>query len=543
MSETKNSKSAIRLPLFIAAAIAIGIFIGASMADGGGNNSEGLYQSIYKFRQVISHIQNDYVDDVNTDELVDNAIEEMLTKLDPHSVYIPAEDLKISQAQLEGNFEGIGVEFNIFKDTISVVTPLSGGPSEKLGIMPGDQIIKVEGENFAGVGITNQDVVKALRGEKGSEVTIEIKRKGTRELLEYTITRDVIPQYSVDVSYMVDDEIGYIKVSRFAATTYMEFKEALNKLNKAGMKRLILDLSGNPGGYMDPAVKMVDELLAGNQMIVYTKGKDARHNSQYFSERSGDFEKGPVIVLLDEGSASASEIVSGALQDHDRALIVGRRSFGKGLVQMPISLNDGSAMRLTISRYYTPSGRCIQKPYEGSLEDYHMEFYERFQSGEVYSADSIKVNDSLIFKTDNGREVYGGGGIMPDYFVALDTVENSSYMTRLFNSNSVAEYSLIYADEHRDDLEKMSLQQFIDNFKVNDQILEGLIAVGEQNKVTFNQDQYKKSKTLLKTYLKAFIARNIWSNDGFYPIFNEQNEIFQKALTLMDEANRLAENN
>ena len=543
VSETKNTNNAIRLPLFIGAAIALGIFIGANMADGSGNNSEGLYQSIYKFRQVISHIQNDYVDDVNTDELVETAIEEMLTKLDPHSVYIPAEDLKISQAQLEGNFEGIGIEFNIFKDTIHVVSPLSGGPSEKLGIMPGDQIITVGGETVAGVGITNQDVVKALRGEKGSEVTIEIKRKNNSELLAYTIERDVIPQYSVDVSYMVNDEIGYIKVSRFAATTYAEFKDALTKLKKAGMQKLILDLSGNPGGYMDPAVKMVDELLGDNQMIVYTKGKDANHNSQYYSDRKGDFEQGPVIVLLDEGSASASEIVSGALQDHDRALIVGRRSFGKGLVQMPIQLNDGSAMRLTISRYYTPSGRCIQKPYDGSLEDYHMEYYERFASGEMYSADSIKFNDSLIFKTDKGREVYGGGGIMPDYFVPLDTAENSSYMTRLFNTNSVAEYSLVYADDHRSELEKMSLQQFINNFKVSDKMLAELAQIGEQNNVKPNAKQLEKSKYLMKIYLKAFIARNIWSNDGFYPVFNEQNEIFQKALTLMDEANRLAEKN
>ncbi|MEQ9304789.1 MAG: S41 family peptidase, partial [Marinoscillum sp.] len=328
MSNQKNSKSAIRLPLFIAAAIALGIFIGANMAGGSNSGSDNLYQSIFKFRQVMSYIQNDYVDGVDTDELVEFAIEEMLTKLDPHSVYIPAEELQMTQSQLEGNFEGIGVEFNIFKDTINVVSPLSGGPSEALGIMPGDKIITVDGKPFAGQKITNQDVVKALRGEKGSEVAVEIKRKGVKELIEYTIVRDVIPQYSVDVSYMVDDEIGYIKVSRFAATTYIEFKEALNKLNKAGMKKLILDLTGNPGGYMDPAVKIVDEILEDNQMIVYTKGKDARHNSEYYSRQKGDFEKGTVIVLIDEGSASASEIVSGALQDHDRALIVGRRSFG-----------------------------------------------------------------------------------------------------------------------------------------------------------------------------------------------------------------------
>lgn len=542
MSNQKNSKSAIRLPLFIAAAIALGIFIGANMAGGSNSGSDNLYQSIFKFRQVMSYIQNDYVDGVDTDELVEFAIEEMLTKLDPHSVYIPAEELQMTQSQLEGNFEGIGVEFNIFKDTINVVSPLSGGPSEALGIMPGDKIITVDGKPFAGQKITNQDVVKALRGEKGSEVAVEIKRKGVKELIEYTIVRDVIPQYSVDVSYMVDDEIGYIKVSRFAATTYIEFKEALNKLNKAGMKKLILDLTGNPGGYMDPAVKIVDEILEDNQMIVYTKGKDARHNSEYYSRQKGDFEKGTVIVLIDEGSASASEIVSGALQDHDRALIVGRRSFGKGLVQMPVSLKDGSAMRLTISRYYTPSGRCIQKPYDGSLEDYHMEFYDRFERGEVYSADSIHFNDSLVFKTDNGRDVFGGGGIMPDYFVALDTAENSTYLTRLFNSNSVAEFSLKYVDDNRKNLEKMSLEQYIDNFEVTDEVLAGLKQVGTQNKVKYSQEEFDKSKRLIQTYLKAFIARNLWKNEGFYPIFNEQNEVFQKALTLIDEASNLASN-
>lgn len=536
----ENNKNAIRLPLFIAAAIALGIFIGANMA-GSNSGADNLYKSIFKFRQVVSHIQNDYVDEVNTDELVETAIEEMLTRLDPHSVYIPAEDLQMSQAQLEGNFEGIGIEFNIFKDTIHVVSPLSGGPSEALGIRPGDKIIKVDGKTVAGTGFTNQDVIKTLRGEKGSIVTVDILRKGEPELLEFKIERDVIPQYSVDVSYMVNEEIGYIKVSRFAATTYMEFKEALHKLKKSGMEKMILDLTGNPGGYMDPAVKMVDELLAGTQMIVYTKGKDARHNTEYFAQREGDFEKGSVIILLDEGSASASEIVSGAIQDHDRGLIVGRRSFGKGLVQMPVALNDGSAMRLTISRYYTPSGRCIQKPYEGSLEDYHKEFYERYANGEMYSQDSIKVNDSLTFKTDKGRTVYGGGGIMPDYFVPLDTSANTTYLTRLFNTNTIAEFSLSYVDENRSRLEKMSFDAFRNNFEVTQEIITALTTLGEENGVALKEEQLKRSMPLLTTYLKAFIARNIWKNDGFYPIFNEQNEIFQKALTLMDEANRLAD--
>ncbi len=530
------------MPLYVGIAISLGIFIGANMAGDGSNTSDNLFNSVAKFRQVITLIQNDYVDEVSTDELAETAIEEMLKKLDPHSVYIPKEELEYSNSQLQGNFEGIGVEFNIFKDTIYVVSPLSGGPSETLGIMPGDKIVSVDKETVAGVGITNRGVIDRLRGERGSKVVVEILRKGDKNLLEYEITRDVIPQFSVDVSYMVNDEIGYIKVSRFATTTYMEFKEALNVLNEKGMKKLILDLTGNPGGYMDPAIKMVDELLSGNQMIVYTEGKSARNNDQYFSKVKGDFEDGPVIVLIDEGSASSSEIVTGALQDHDRALIVGRRSFGKGLVQMPVELNDGSAMRLTISRYYTPSGRCIQKPYEGSLEDYHKELYERYENGEIYSLDSIKSNDTLVYKTDKGRLVYGGGGIMPDYFVPLDTTANTMYLTRLFNSNSMAEFSLNYVAQNRKGLEKMSFEKFNKNFSVNDEILAELKSFGDENGVIFNQSEFEKSKSLLRIYCKAFIARNIWKNEGFYPIFNEQNEIFQRALTLVDEANRISSN-
>ncbi len=540
MESRKNSKSAIRLPLYISIAIAIGVFIGANMAGGDSGTTDSLYKSVYKFRQVLTHIQNDYVDDVDASELSETAIVEMLTKLDPHSVYIPAKDLEITNSPLEGNFEGIGIEFNVFKDTINVVSPLSGGPSEALGIRPGDKIITVEGENVAGIGITNREVVDKLRGERGSKVTVGILRKGEKELIDYEITRDVIPQFSVDVSYMVDDEIGYIKVSRFAATTFMEFKEALEKLQRAGMKKLMIDLTGNPGGYMDPAIKMADELLSGQQMIVYTKGKDIRYNAEHFSHTKGDFEYGPVIVLVDEGSASASEIVSGALQDHDRALIVGRRSFGKGLVQMPIELNDGSAIRLTISRYYTPSGRCIQKPYGESLEDYHMEYFDRFQNGEIYSKDSIKVNDSLVYTTDNGRKVYGGGGIIPDYFVALDTAANSRYLTRVFNSNSMAEFSLSYADENRSKLEKMNYQDYQENFEVKDEVMQQLISVAEENGVKFDKDGYYRSKESLRLYAKAFIARNIWKNEGFYPIFNQGDEIYLKALTLFDEAEKLS---
>ncbi|MEP0366690.1 MAG: S41 family peptidase [Cyclobacteriaceae bacterium] len=538
----KNSKSAIRLPIYISAAVALGILIGANMAGETSPVVGNIYKSISKFRQVLTYIQNDYVDDVNPDDLVEDAIVEMLTKLDPHTVYIPAEDLEMTNSQLEGNFEGIGIEFNIFHDTIHVVSPLSGGPSESLGIRSGDKIIKVDDENVAGIGITNRDVISKLRGPKGSEVVVKIKRKGVKELLEFTIERDVIPQFSVDVSYMIDETTGYIKVNRFSATTYMEFKEGLTRLMEQGMKDLVLDLTGNPGGYLGQAVKMVDELLADNQMIVYTKGKDPRHDSQYYSREKGDFENGAIVVLVDEGSASASEIVSGALQDHDRALVVGRRSYGKGLVQMPVELMDGSAMRLTISRYYTPSGRCIQKPYSDNPDDYHMEYYERFENGEMYSRDSIKVNDSLTFKTDNGRLVYGGGGIIPDYFVPLDTSKNSTYLVRLFNSNTIQEFSLRYSDTRKAEFEKWDFAEFKTEFRVSDEILASLVETGEQNGVEYDDLDFQKSKALLRNYLKAYIARSVWKNEGFYPIFNEQNEILTKALTVLKEAEGLVAN-
>jgi carboxyl-terminal processing protease len=535
---TENKKDT-RLPLYIGLAIAVGIFIGANMAGGSTSGGDKIYASFQKFRQVISHIENDYVDEVDTDKLVESAVEEMLGKLDPHSVYISKEDLEISQSQLQGKFEGIGIEFNIFKDTINVVSPLSGGPSEALGIRPGDKIIKVDGENVAGTSITNREVISKLRGEKGSEVEVLIKRKGEIELMYYTIERDVIPQFSVDVAYMAADDIGYIKINRFSATTYDEFQTSLKMLKSQGMEKLILDLTSNPGGYMDPAVKIADEFLKDDQMIVYTKGKESRHNTQYVSKRKGEFEEGPIVVLIDEGSASASEIVSGALQDHDRAIVVGRRSFGKGLVQLPIALSDGSAMRLTISRYYTPSGRSIQKPYDAGLQDYQLEYYDRFKSGEMYSADSIKFNDSLIFKTDAGRNVYGGGGITPDYFVPLDTAGSSRLLSRLFNSNSMSEFCLKYYNDNKKELDNISYKDYRASFEVTDTILQNLLQVGKENGVDSNEKEFIKSTPLLKIYTKAYIARNIWQNDGFFPIFNEQNEILNKAMTLLNEAAEL----
>lgn len=539
MSENQNSRQAIRLPLVVSIALAIGVFIGARMPSGSGPGIGGQ-EHFAKFRQVLSYIENDYVDEVNTEAILEEVIDDMLERLDPHTSYISTEDIALIQSQLQGNFEGIGIEFNIFKDTIYVVAPLSGGPSEKVGLLSGDKIVKVDGETVAGLGFSNRDVISRLRGEKGSKVLVSIKRPGIPDLLDFEIIRDVIPQFSIDVAYMADPVTGYIKVSKFSATTYIEFKEAMFNLQEQGMERLILDLTGNTGGYLDRAVDMVDEVLEDGKLIVYTQGKETRYNERHVARKGGDFEEGSLIVLIDEGSASASEIVSGAIQDHDRGLIVGRRSFGKGLVQLPIPLEDGSELRLTISRYYTPSGRCIQKPYGEDLQEYYREdILSRYESGEVFNEDSIKVNKELVFKTSAGRTVYGGGGIIPDHFVPIDTTANSVFLNRLFSSNSIAEYSLSYYNKNQRRLEEMGIDEYVKNFEVTSTMLQELNDYGASNGVTFVEEEFLRSRDLLKVYLKAFIARSVWNNEGFYPVWNQQNEIFQKAMDLFDEADPL----
>ncbi|HLZ16589.1 MAG TPA: S41 family peptidase, partial [Cyclobacteriaceae bacterium] len=414
MDGQKNTKYQVSLPLILCIGLAAGLLIGANINSKSPRKSDG--SEIEKLREVLSLVQNEYVDKGKTDVVVEDAIHHILGKLDPHSAYIPAREKIEANEDLKGNFEGIGIEFNIFHDTLVVVAAISGGPSEAVGLRPGDKIVKVDGKLIANVKLTNADVQKYLKGPKGTEVKIEVFRKREKSSLAFTIIRDRIPQTSVDASYMIDREVGYIKVSRFSQTTYEEFKKALDNLKKGGMKKLVLDLQGNPGGYMDQAISVADEFLPKGEKIVFTRGQESRYNEEALATDKGDFEKGDLIVLVNEGSASASEIVSGALQDNDRALVVGRRSYGKGLVQRPFELNDGSEVRLTISRYYTPSGRSIQKPYE-DLDAYDKDIIKRYKHGEFFHADSIHFNDSLKFHTLNGRTVYGGGGIMPDYFV------------------------------------------------------------------------------------------------------------------------------
>lgn len=529
MSENRNSKYQISLPIVLCLGLAAGVFVGSSFSSRKSTAEVG--SDVQKLREVLTKVHDEYVDTVNTRNLVDEAITEMLHKLDPHSSYIPAQDRIAANEDLRGNFDGIGVEFNIFHDTIVVVTPLSGGPSEALGVQAGDKIIRVDDKNLAGVGVTSADVMKALKGPKGTEVKVTILRRGKE--IDYKIVRDKIPQYSVDVSYMVDNQIGYIKVNRFAATTYDEFHQALSKLKEQGMKKLILDLQGNPGGYMNIAIDMADDFLTAGKKIVFTKGKDRKNNSEAFSTDRGSFEQGDLIVLVNEGSASASEIVSGALQDNDRALIVGRRSFGKGLVQSPFDLSDGSELRLTVSRYYTPSGRSIQKPYQDG-DEYALDIISRYNHGEFFHADSIKFNDSLKYTTPNGRTVYGGGGIMPDYFVPLDTSLNSHYLNELYTSTSIQEYTFDYAEQHKEELEKKGYADYLKNFTVTDKMISELIKVGERNKVKPNPKELKEKKALFQVHIKAQIARKLWGNDGFYPVFNETNEVFKQAVKMFD---------
>jgi len=529
--EINNTPRQIALPLVLGIGLAAGVLIGSGFDSKPIAGNQG--GDIQKFREVLGLIREEYVDTLQTQKLVDDAIEHMLEKLDPHSTYIPISERTEVNENLQGNFEGIGIEFNIFHDTLVVVSALSGGPSEAVGLRSGDKIVKIGDKVVAGTGLTNSQVMKLLKGPKGTTAVLQVVRKNEKNPMEFTIIRDKIPQVSVDVAYMIDPEIGYIKINRFSATTFEEFQTAMGDLKKQGMKKLILDLQGNPGGYMNQAIDLVDECLSEGKKIVFTKGKDKKYDSDAMSTSKGDFEQGDMIVLVNEGSASASEIVAGALQDNDRALVVGRRSFGKGLVQTGFDLSDGSELRLTISRYYTPSGRSIQKPY-GDGEEYSSDITKRFRHGEFFHADSIKFSDSLRYETANGRSVYGGGGIMPDYFVPLDTTQNSRYLNELYISNSVQEYTFNYAGVNKDRLIKAGYEQYLKNFTVTDAMLDDLVKVGKGNKVTPDLADLKRHKQAFQVNVKAQIARRIWKNDGFYPIFNETNEVLQQAVKLFD---------
>ena len=527
--ETNNPPSHIRLPILLTIAILIGVFIGSEVAVP--KTSTKYLSSITKFRELLEYIENDYVDSVDTETLIEESIEEMLDKLDPHTVYIPSRERELATSQLRATYDGIGVEFNILRDTLYVVNPLNGGPSEKAGIIAGDKIISVDGSGIAGIGLSNREVFDMLRGPRGSEVNVGVVRKCEEDVLSFNLTRGSIPQFSIDASYMIDKEIGYIKVNRFAETTYTEFREALEDLNDQGMKKLILDLQNNSGGYMSSAIGMSDEFLNDGELIVSQKGQSRKYKSEAKATDKGIFEEGALVVLVNEGSASASEIVAGALQDNDRALVVGRRSFGKGLVQLPFDLKDGSELRMTIARYYTPSGRSIQKPYDDGEKSYDADYYNRYTSGELFSKDSVEFDESLAYKTSGGRTVYGGGGIMPDYFVALDTATNSSYANRLVSSNTIREYTLDFRDTHQD-IKDLGFDKFDQEFEVTDQMLKEVVALGRKNGVRYRGRDYRKSKELIAYLIKARIARDFFGDDAFYEIYNNTNEVYLKAIEL-----------
>lgn len=531
MEEQKNSSYQISLPLILCIGLAAGVLIGASLTNKSGSGD--ISDDVQKFREVLSLVKNEYVDEAPTGELVEDAIQHMLGKLDPHSSYISAKDQIAANEDLRGNFEGIGIEFNIFHDTLVVVAALSGGPSESVGLRSGDKIVKVDDKLIAGIGLTTPEVPKILKGPKGTEVKIEVVRSNTKEPITFTIIRDKIPQFSVDAFYMATPEIGYIKVNRFSQTTHEEVKQAIDKLKKEGMTKLVLDLQGNPGGYLDEAVGIADEFLQKGERIVFTKGQETKYDEDLSASGEGDFERGDLIILVNESSASASEIVAGALQDNDRALIVGRRSYGKGLVQRPFRLNDGSEVRLTISRYYTPSGRSIQKPYL-DLDEYDKDISKRYKHGEFFSADSIHFNDSLKFETTNGRTVYGGGGIMPDYFVPLDTTHSSKYFNQLFNANILREYAFTFAEQNQATLKEKGYKNYLQNFEVSDAMLSRIVVMGIKNKIEPRPKDLEKNKRIFQIYLKAEIARNVWDNQSFYPIINETNEVLQQAIQLFD---------
>ena len=479
-----------------------------------------------------------YVDEVNEEELVEKAITSMLEELDPHSTYTNAEEARKMNEPLEGEFEGIGIQFQMMEDTLLVVQPVSGGPSEKVGILAGDRITAVEDTLIAGVKMSTEEIMSRLRGPKGSVVKLTIIRRDIDEPLTFDVKRDKIPIYSLDASYMITPTTGYIRLNKFGANTIEEFQAALSKLQGQGMKDLILDLQGNGGGYLNAAIDLANEFLPQKSLIVYTEGK-ASKRSEFVAKGNGNFLKGKLVVLVDEYSASASEIVSGAIQDWDRGTIVGRRTFGKGLVQRPIDLPDGSMIRLTIARYYTPAGRCIQKPYEkGEEEDYDNELVKRLEHGELMHADSIHLPDSLMFKTKRlGRTVYGGGGIMPDYFVPIDTTLYSDYHRDLVAKGVVIKTTLNYIEKNRKALTK-SYRKFDDfnrKFEVSNELLDELRKEGEKSGVAFNETEYNTSLPRIKTQLKALIARDIWEMSEYYQVMNQTDNVVQQALKIIEK--------
>jgi carboxyl-terminal processing protease len=500
-------------------------------------------KSDQKFASALQIIRLAYVDTVNEEKLTEDAIKTILKELDPHSVYLSKDEIEKANEPLVGNFEGVGIQFDILDDTIVVVTPIAGGPSEKLGIMPGDKICKINNENSTGDKINNDFVVKKLRGQKGSQVTVSIYRRGKKGLTDFTITRDKIPIYSVDAAYIAAPEVGYIKLNKFAASTMDEFNQAVAKLKEKGMKHLILDLQNNSGGYLNTAIELSDEFLMQDKMIVYTEGNNSPKQENIASGK-GELEKGRLVLLVNEGSASASEIVAGAVQDWDRGMLIGRRTFGKGLVQRPFTLPDGSVIRLTTAHYYTPSGRCVQKSYSEGNEKYYKDLNERYKHGEYVNPDSIKFPDSLKFFTANKRVIYGGGGIMPDIFVPLDTSRVSDYYTQLIRKGVFTQYSMQYLDNgNREKIKKdyADVEAFDKKFILDDTFMTDFFAYADKLGVKKDDEGYRISENYIKITMKSFLARNLWDYGAFFRIYNEIDDAYNKGLEVIQNKNKFKE--
>lgn len=524
-----------KMKYLAAAVICAAATFGISAQYSRSNSASRQQQKLLMVENIVNNL---YVDNVDEEKIVENAVRGILENLDPHSSYSTKEETTSSQETMQGSFSGIGIQFNMQKDTLYVVQTIAGGPSEKVGILPGDRFIAVDDSIIAGRKLKNTDIMKRLRGPKGTKVNIKVKRGSNAELLEFRITRDDIPLNSIDAVYMADGKTGYIRLSRFAATSYKEFKDAITKLKKQGMQQLILDLTDNGGGYMQIAAQIANEMLNRGNLIVYTQGrKSPRQNLN--ADGSGTFRTQKVVVMINQFSASASEILSGAIQDWDRGVVVGRRSFGKGLVQREFLLPDSSSFRLTIARYYTPSGRNIQKPYvKGDREDYDKDIIDRYNHGELQSADSIHFADSLKHTTLRlHRTVYGGGGIMPDVFVPLDTTQYTDYHRRLVAKGIIPQFALRYVDKNRADLKAQypDAQKFIKEFTVTDEMLNNLVDAGKAEKIDFDKSQFAKSKEMLRTFVKAAIANDLFSTGAYFQIVNEQNDIYKEALSIIND--------
>ena len=521
-------------PVWVIILLLSGILIGLYI-NKGVNAKKVQLDGGSKFDEVMWYVGNDYVETPDATQLEDEAIAAMMEKLDPHSAYVSLDEFNEVNDPLMGSFDGIGVQFRLERDTIAIVSVIKGGPSEKVGLMDGDRIIYVDDSLVASKKLKNEDVMRKLKGPKGTKVKVRVLRRGVEGLLDYTITRDAIPTYSVDIAYMLDDEIGYLKLSKFSATTVKEFRNGIDELDRQGMKKLIFDLRGNTGGFLSAAVDIADEFLPRGSLIVYTEGRNRPRNYMK-ARRHGRLEDLPVVVLIDGESASASEIVAGALQDNDRGTIIGRRSFGKGLVQEQIMLSDQSAIRLTVARYYTPTGRCIQKPYGDNIEEYLLESYERYENGELFHPDSIHFADSLKYTTPKGKTVYGGGGIMPDIYVPLVDDSTEYYFNRIVNTGLLYQYAFDYTDKHRAQLKGYkTVEAFDRSFAVTDAMFAELVKLAGEKGIKGTEEQQQVARREADILLKAYIARNLFDDEGFYPIYAPMDEVLQRAIQELRE--------